>query len=180
MAITITQLLTMPIGEKIGGGFVLTVKTTKKSISLPDDKMAIQTVVLFDKTGEMLADFVCPYADEKYGYRDVLSIGVKKGDQVKIIVAQIQVADPTSNKIALKEGKKLYVDQFEKLSQVLSEYEGQLIDYQEDWDKQTRGKIRHGIVCSMIHSSGSFEDLKSIEHYKEQIEKLVEYVFTGE
>lgn len=51
-----SAVLAMPCGERIGGGFILTVKSTKKYVYLPEGH-PIYTVVLFDNTGEMLADF---------------------------------------------------------------------------------------------------------------------------
>ncbi len=160
---TIDQLLKMPVGERIGGGFILTIKTTKKSVQLPNKKY-IHTVVLFDKTGEMVADFLSGT------YNPLI-----KGEQVKIVVAEIQA-------LVLKDGAngiKLYVSQFERLSQTVDEYEREQNEYKLEWDKQTRGKIRHGLVCSLIKSGVLLPDILDVG-YKPLIEKLVEYVFTGE
>lgn len=160
--ITIAQLLAMPCGERIGGGFILTVKSTKKYVYLPEGH-PIYTVVLFDNTGEMLADF----KGAKGTYTPLI-----KGEQIKIIVAEIQAADPSSNKIVLKEGKKLFVDQFERLTQTLSEYEDQMVSYQEDWDRQIEGKCRHGLTCAYIRAGK--------EPNKDEINKWVKFIMTGE
>ena len=149
--ITIEQLKKMPVGEKIGGGFILTIKKTKKAVQLPN-KTYIHTVVLFDKTGEMLADF-----------KDQGGIGaynpMTKGQEVKIIVAQIQHAEA---------GTKLYVDQFTHNPSLNSEPGN---DY-PDWRTTIRGKIRHGLVCSYIKAG--------IDIDKREIEDLAEYIMTGE
>lgn len=153
---TITQLLAMPVESRIGGGFILTVKTTKKYVQLPNKKY-VHTVVLFDKTGEMVADFLSGT------YNPLI-----KGEQIKIIVAEIQA-------LVLKDGAsgiKLYVSQFERLTQTLDEYEREQNEYALVWDKQTRGKIRHGLVCSYIRTGAEID--------KERIEQLVEYIMTGE
>jgi len=129
--ITIEQLKKMPVGHKVGGGFVLTVKKTKKSVQLPN-KHYIHSVVLFDSTGEMLADF--KDAGGAGAYNPLI-----KAQEVNIIVAQIQDAEA---------GTKLYVDQFSLVtSQSLEPGE----DY-PDWRTTVRGKIRHGVVCAYIHS----------------------------
>lgn len=166
--ITINQLLQMPINERVGGGFTLTIKATKKYVNLPDGT-PIYTVILVDSTGEMLADF----KGTKGTYAPFI-----KGEPIKIIVAQVQAADPSSNKIALQEGKKLYVDQFEKLTQTLSEFEQEQDTWKLEWDKQTRGKVRHGVVCAMIKAGFNISAIT--EEYKPAIEKLVDYIFNGE
>lgn len=157
---TIKQLLAMPIGEKTGGGFILTVKKTKKAVQLPN-KQYIHTVVLFDDTGEMLADF----KDQggKGAYNPMI-----KGWQVKIIVAEIQAADATGRCKEDQTGKKLYVDQF---SVVTSQSNEPGDDY-PDWRVTVRGKIRHGLVCAYIRAG------KEID--KVEIEKTIEYIMEGE
>jgi len=157
--ITIAQLQQMPVGSKIGGGFIQTVKMTKKSVRQPNNRY-IHTVVLFDQTGEMVADFEDP------------GVGtytpVKKGDQVKIIVAEIQA-------LVLKDGSngiKLYVREYQTRTQTVDEYEAEAAGYEANWQKEIRGKCRHGLVCSFIRAG------KDID--KAQIDLLVEYIMTGE
>lgn len=149
--ITIDQLLKMPAGERMGGGFILTVKTTKKYVQLPNGNFVF-TVVLFDNTGDILADFKCST------YSPLI-----KGEQLAIIVAEIQQAE---------KGTKLFVHQFDrpKGKSEPDYYAGG--DNIPDWETITRGKIRHGLVCSFIRSG------KEID--VPYIEKLVEYIFTGE
>jgi len=151
----IKQLQAMPIGSRTGGGFVLTVKKTKKSVQLPNKKY-IHTVVLFDNTGEMLADFKDPGT-----YNPLI-----KGQQVAIVVAEIQQAEG--------EGKKLFVDQFDiPAGKSEPDYFGGFDDI-PDWETITRGKIRHGLVCSYIRAGKTIGNMD-----KEVIETLVEYIMKG-
>lgn len=156
--ITVAQLLAMPVGERIGGGFLMTIKTIKKSTQLPNGKY-VHTVVLFDNTGEMLADIKDPK-----GY-----IPPIRGSQLLVVVAIIQAAE---------KGTKLYIDQFD-MPAGKSEpdyYAGG--DNIPDWETITRGKIRHGIICSMIRAGSNMHDI--LVKDKKEIESLVEYIFTGE
>ena len=154
----IAQIQKMPVGERLGGGFVLTVKKTKKSVQLPD-KTYIHTVVLFDSTGEILADF----KDQggKGAYNPLI-----KSQEVKVIVAEIQHAEV---------GTKLYVDQFALVtSQDLEPGE----EY-PDWRTTVRGKIRHGLVCSLIRA-GEITIEPITKKSKDFIEAMAEYIMTGE
>lgn len=156
--ITIAQLKKMPVGEKIGGGFVLTVKKTKKAVPLPN-KLYIHTVVLFDETGEMLADFKDPGGTGAYN-------PMIKGQEVKIIVAEIQHAEA---------GTKLYVDQFSLVTQGSEPKTGyEPGDDYPDWRVTVKGKIRHGIVCSLIRSGVCTQDID-----KSEVERLIEYIVDG-
>ena len=155
--ITIAQLLVMPVGERVGGGFLMTIKTVKKSTQLPNGKF-VHTVVLFDNTGEMLADIKDPGT-----YNPPI-----RGTQLLIVVAEIQAAE---------KGTKLYIDQFDfPASKSEPDYYAGG-DNIPDWQTITRGKIRHGIVCACIKTGNS---LVRVNELKPQIEELVEYVFTGE
>ncbi len=149
--ITIEQLKKMPVDEKIGGGFVLTIKKTKKAVQLPN-KTYIHTVVLFDKTGEMLADFKDQGGAGAYN-------PMIKGQEAKIVVAQIQHAET---------GTKLYVDQF---SLVTSQSLEPGSDY-PDWRTTVRGKIRHGITCAYIQAGK--------EPDKDTVRKWTEFIMTDE
>jgi len=153
----IAQIQKMPVGERLGG-FVLTVKKTKKSVQLPNGYY-IHTVVLFDSTGEILTDF----KDQggKGAYNPLI-----KGQEVKIVVAGIQHAET---------GTKLYVDQFSLVtSQNLEPGE----DY-PDWRVTVRGKIRHGLVCSLIRA-GEITIEPITKESKKHIEAMAEYIMEGE
>lgn len=149
--ITIAQLKAMPIGEKIGGGFVLTVKKTKKSVQLPNGYY-IHTVVLFDPSGEMIADF------KDQGGKGAYNPPIK-GQEVKIVVAEIQHAET---------GTKLFIDQFALVTSTGNE-PGE--DY-PDWRTTVRGKIRHGVTCAYIRAGK--------EPDKDTVNKWVEFIMTGE
>jgi len=159
---TIVTLLDMPIGQRIGGGFVLTVKKTKKSVQLPS-KRYIHTVVLFDNTGEMLADFKDPTVA---GYSPLI-----KGQQVHIIVAEIQAAATSQSKVE-QTGKKLFVDQYDIIRDIGDPDYFQGIDNMSDQEAMVKGKIRHGITCAYIHAGK--------EPDKNDIKKWTEFVLTGE
>lgn len=159
---TIKELLTMKVGQKIGGGFILTVKKTKKSVQLAN-KRYIHTVVLFDSTGEMLADFRDPSPTE---YNPII-----KGRQVKIVVAEIQVADSTGRSKVDQTGTKLFVSQYNIPTISIDEYEQGLSEEEERWDKINRGKVRHGLTCAYIHSGR--------EPDKGKILTLEEFIMTG-
>lgn len=165
--ITISQLLAMPVGEKIGGGFVLTVKTTKKWIRLPDNNYVF-TVVLIDETGEILADFKNATYDP-----------IQKQDTIAIRNGQVQAAEADSGLRASQEGKKLWIEQYTIVTSNASRTADSIRSYENmgedfpDWETIVRGKIRHGIVCSYIQSG---RDVPQASY----IESLVEYIFTGE
>lgn len=160
---TITELLQMPIGQKVGGGFILTVKKTKKSVQLPN-KRYIHTVVLFDNTGEILADFKDPSVAS---YSPLI-----KGEQVHIIVAQIQAADATGQSKVEQTGKKLFIDQYDKVGDVGDPDYFQGIDNISDQQAIVKGKIRHGITCAFIRAGK--------EPNKDAIRRWTEFVLTGE
>lgn len=151
---TISQLLAMPIDSKIGGGFILTVKKTKKSIKLPSGQH-VHTVVLFDKTGEILADF-----------EDIASEGynpLQKNWQIAIIVAEIQAADATGRQLVDQTGKKLYVRQYS----LPSVTEPPDIMNFSDSDKIVRGKIKTWLIAAKIQSG------KPVD--RAEIDSLVDY-----
>lgn len=155
----ISQLLKMPVGQRTGGGFILTIKKTKKSVQLPNKKY-IHTVVLFDNSGEILADFKDP---TKAGY-----IPLIKGQQVHIIVAEIQNAES---------GIKLYVDQYEVVKGKPGPDYFQGFDDMPDYEAIVRGKIRMHTTCSFIRAGMNFYE---IDKHKEAINKMVDFIMTGE
>ncbi len=164
---TIADILKYPVGYKFGG-CVLTVKKTKKSVRLPNDRY-IHTVVLFDSTGEMLADFKDPGGAGAYN-------PLTKGQQVKITVAEIQTADSTGQAKVDQTGTKIFVDQF-VLETSTSNEPGE--EY-PDWRVTVRGKIRHGLVCAGI-KAGRINMVDEIsEKTKKIIESHIEFIMTGE
>ncbi len=163
---TIADILKYPVGYKFGG-CVLTVKKTKKSVRLPNDRY-IHTVVLFDSTGEMLADFKDPGGAGAYN-------PLTKGQQVKITVAEIQTADSTGQAKVDQTGTKLFVDQF--VLETSTQYETG--EEYPDWRVTVRGKIRHGVVCSLIRAKEiTIEPIA--DQSKKHIEAIVEFIMTGE
>ena len=135
---TIQQLLDMPIGTKTGGGFALTIKHTHKPREIKGGWLFEETMT--DETGDILADFFV----EKYN-------PFVRGQEIKIIVCEIQ----SSTKGI---GKKLYVDQWEKVLynlDDLSDYEARIPKPQQngpDWEVINRGKVKHGLTCAYIQA----------------------------
>ena len=166
---TIAEILTMPIGEEISGGIVLTVKTTKKWVRLPNNNYVF-TVVLLDETGEILADFGNAIYDP-----------LKKEDRVSIITAEVQAADADSHLKALQEGKKLWVSRYVIVTSNASRTADAIRSYGDpgedfpDWETIVRGKIRCLLVAAKIQSGTTMEDLeKFIKH--PTIQKAVDYI----
>ncbi len=146
--ITIQQLKNMPDKERCGG-FELTIKTAKKKWQIGDTWM--HQVLLMDNTGEMLADV-------NIGK----NIPLQRQQVIRIIVAEVQDSES---------GKKLYIDQFTIVSATEPEWEsGQM------WDAVTEGKIRHGLVCSLIRAKGQ---IYIGDSEKEDINSLVKFIQTG-
>jgi len=167
---TIAELLSMPVGQKVAGGFILTVKKTKKSVRLPD-KRYIHTVVLFDNTGEMLADFRDPSPTE---YNPII-----KGRQISVIVAKIQAADSSGRAKVDQTGTKLFVKQYSIPTMAIDEYEQGLTEDEERWDKINRGKVRHGLVCALIRA-GEIKIEPIADQSKEHIRAMVKFIMTDE
>ena len=155
---TIKQLLAMPIGQKWGGDdFVVKIAGKKWQEA---NKEWTQHIVLSDKTGEIDVD---------------VNIGrnvpLVKGGRIHIVVSEIQSA---TNKI----GKKLYVEQFTQPTQI-----GEPDDmdfYNEDWQQKNqeiiKGKIRHGICCSIL----TREHPDAVLAMKKSILELQDFIMTGE
>jgi hypothetical protein len=107
MPITISQLLDMPIGERTGGGFPLTVKHTHKIDKYTGEKSEaewtpsegyVHEVTLTDGTGDILADM------RTLKYNKLI-----RRNEVKIIVCEIQHS-------ANATGKKLLVHEWDKVT----------------------------------------------------------------
>lgn len=89
------------VGQGIGG-FDLAVTKCKKTWKLADGTW-IHRIALGDETGEILAD---------------INIGtytpIRNGEVIHAIVAEVQAVDPESQALG---DKKLWIDQFTKVSQ---------------------------------------------------------------
>lgn len=155
---TIKQLLAMPVGEKVGGGFSLAVKTFKKSWQV--NKKWIQQIILMDETGEMPADV-------NLGLHCNTLRG-KLGKEIKVVVAEIQNAEYLGS-----DRKKLYIDQYD-----YDVWVGEPPSDAENWqvmkESEIKGKIRHGLCCAFIQSNTD-----NPLNIKEQINELTEFIMTG-
>ena len=167
---TIDQLLKMPVGEKVGG-FSLSIKTYKKT--WPVGKVWFQQVILADATGEIPADVnlgKTTIPNTQPGLRG-------HGNTLKIIVCEVQNAEYLG-----KDRKKLLVDQFSSPTMTMTEYEAIQGNGLLEWEREIKGKIRHGIVCSMIQKLDDNMpiNLRLTPEQKKEIEALVEFIMTGE
>jgi len=162
---TIIQLLAMPIGEKVGGGFPMAIKTFKKSWQV--NKRWIQQIILMDETGEMPADV-------NLGLHCNTLRG-KIGKEIRVVVAEIQNAEYLGN-----DRKKLYIDQYDYDSWV-GEPPSEAEEWQEMRTNEIKGKIRHGLSCSLMQTT-STNDLPTspTAELKKIILEWQEFIMTGE
>ena len=152
---TIKQLLAMPIGEKVGG-FELSIKTFKKTFQA--GKLWFQQVILMDSTGEMPAD-----VNVGTEYNPIRG----RASSIRIVVCEVQEAEYLG-----KDRKKLLVHECTFPTVTVDEWEEEQEAIETKWNKETEGKIRHGLTCSFIKAG------KEID--KPAIEALVKYIMTGE
>ena len=153
---TIKQLLAMPVGEKTGGGFELSIKTFKKNFQIGN--IWFQQVILMDTTGEMPADI-----NRGKVYNPLRGHGKKIG----IVVCEVQEAEYLG-----KDRKKLLVHEHTIPTTTMAEYEEEQEALESKWNKEIEGKIRHGLTCSYI-KAGKEPD-------KDKVNKWTEFIMTGE
>ena len=158
---TIAEMLALDIGAQVHDTDFKTIKTAGKDVIV--DGEYIQSIVLMDKTGEIPCDI-------RLGPKRKVLI---KGEIIKVVDANVQNH--------AKKGKKLYIDGYlPPPSVTFDEYESQReaenLEWLRDEEKVIEGKIRHGIVCSMIKSGQSIPD---ILQNKAPIEMVIKYIKTG-
>ncbi len=145
----IAKIQKMPVGEKFGGGFTLTIKTAKKKTQVGEGW--IHTVVFLDPTGEMLAD---------------VNIGklkpLTRGQPIKIIVAEIQKAEV---------GTKMYVDQFERVGYIGEPPAADFEILQSDSVQVVRSKISCLLLAGKY--GGGASDVQVLETSKSDIFKEI-------
>lgn len=149
---TIQELLKMPIGAKIGGGFPQCIKTFKKIWQTEDGWF--QQVILMDKTGEMPADV-------NLGKQNISLRS--KGNLINITVAQIQEAEYLG-----KDRKKLYIDQFTVPS---TTEPPDVMNFTDGSEKIVRGKIKTWLVAARLQSGTKPNFVE-----KDDIEDLVDWI----
>ncbi len=153
---TIAQLLKMPVGTRIGGGFVLTIKTARKKTQVKNNW--IHTVTLFDETGEMEADVnIKTYAP------------LIRSQEIKIIVAEIQQT---------RDGIKLYVDQFAPVVEVAEPPMSGFEIQQADAAQVVRSKIKCLFLMGKFQSGKS--DAEVLKSSKSKIlEEIIDETVKG-
>lgn len=129
----IKQILDMPIGQRLGG-FVLTIKTAKKTWQIND--VWYHQVLVMDETGEMWADF-------KIGTYKPLH----RGSAYRVIVAEVQHEE--------KHGKKLFVDQFAPIVDIGEPSEP---FYQGESERVVRSKIKCLLVAAYIQAGARIDE----------------------
>lgn len=159
----INQLLMQKTGQKIGG-FTLSIKTYKKNWQ--SGKFWWQQVICMDETGEIPVDVKTGLV-----YNPIRG----RAQAIHITVAEVQEAEYLG-----KDRKKLVVDQF--TIPTITFDEGQELEA-ENWarlkEEEIRGKVRHGVVCSLIRAKEiALEPIT--DSSKKLIEDIVNYISTGE
>lgn len=159
----IKQLQTQPIGQKISG-FTLSIKTYKKNWQ--SGKFWWQQIICMDETGEMPVDVKTGLV-----YNPIRG----RANAIHVIVAKIQEAEYLG-----KDRKKLVVDQFS--IPAITYDQGQELEA-EQWkqhqEDEIKGKIRHGVVCSMIQADFNIHELAE-GTYNSDVNSLVNFIQTGE
>jgi hypothetical protein len=156
----IEQVLIQPIGQRFNAG-TLTIKTCKKTWQVND--IWYHQVILMDETGEIPADV-------KIGKYEPLH----RGSQINIIIAQVRDAEYLG-----KPRKILFIDQYSVPTTMVSDYEQEQDRILEDNRLQIKGKIRHGLVCSLIKAKEiALEPIA--EKSKMLIKDMVDFIMTGE
>jgi len=183
---TIKQILEWPAGYR-SGGFNLVVKTPKKTITDAKGQM-FHNVCLMDETGEILADvkLIKSLKPLPAGWENkaMLYSPLIKRQIIHIIRCEVQLSESDTHLKIGKHGKKLLVHEYKIVSPEFSEedhkYSSELWELDEYQKRIVRSKIRHGIICAMIHriQPGTL-NLKLTKENKEKIEELVEYIVTG-
>lgn len=162
----IEQLLLQPHGQKIGGGFTLSIKTRKKEWTV--GKVWWQQLICMDETGEMPVDV-------KLG-RERVTLRT----EIKVIVAEVRDAEYLN-----KPRKILVVDQFSVPTIMVDDYYAEADKAYDINMAEVRGKIRHGLVCSFIQAGklinkDSFPASPNSEPYtKKIINEWAEFIITG-
>jgi hypothetical protein len=157
----ISQILIQPIGQRFNAG-TLTIKTCKKTWQVKE--VFYHQVIFMDETGEIPADVKI---GNKY-------IPLQRGKEVNIIIAEVREAEYLG-----KPRKILFVDQYSLPTMMVDDFNAQ----EEDWSRiqqdQIKGKIRHGLVCSLIQAKEiALEPIA--EGSKKLINDMVDFIMTGE
>jgi len=148
---TISQIKDWPLGTPGGGGFLVTAKTAKKIWQV--NGVWYQQACIMDATGEMLADF-------KLGK---LRNPLHSGGEYRVIVCQVQAEE--------KQGKKLFVDQFEALTQTADEYDRDVHIAMDNREREIRSKIKCWLVSGCLQSGKNWKDIDEWG-----IDQLVEFI----
>lgn len=167
---TVKQILEWPLGER-GGGWTWYITTVKKGKWVTEETWA-QRAIVSDGKNEMLASFL---GKKKFTFSS-------SNSPIRIRVcerAEVDVNNKPTPIIVVEEWElpQMTADEYEKENSDLN------VEWKKDQEKRIRGMCRHGIVCAMIQA-GWFSEEKLTpclkEPTKRSINKLVDYIMTGE
>lgn len=162
-------------------GFPLLIKTARKPFK-DAEGTAFQEVVFMDSSGEMTGHILLEYTgEEPQGHHAGSSAFHLWTSKTNLCIMDGVIQSTDERK---KESVKLVVyNCFDAATPLTFDQQQDL--QAEDWKQmrqdEIKGKIRHGIVCSMIKRSHSGPiTLKFTDEQKEEIAALVNFVMTGE
>ncbi len=181
MNLMIKDLKSMAAGTKIQGMplFIRTARGTFRDA----DGVLFQEVRFMDKSGEITGHILYdePESTEYQSHKTTgLPPGLWRSKQTLCIMEGL-IQDTDERR---KEGVKIVIRECFDTAVNLSYEQGQEIDA-EDWKQlrqdEIKGKIRHGIVCSMIGrvNPSSKIILLPDEKGKQEINELVDFIMTG-
>jgi len=157
----IEQILIQPIGQRFNAG-ILTIKTCKKMWEVDD--VWYHQVVFMDDTGEIPADV---NVGKKYN-------PLHRAWKVNVIIAELRDAEYLG-----KPRKVLYVEQYSIPTTSIAEYEQGQDQMEDELKLIVEGKIRHGLVCSLIKAKEiALEPITPKS--KNIINSMVDFVIKGE
>jgi len=160
---TIKELKKAAVGQKIGGGFPLVVKTTHKAtprIPGVKNKGWVHRVTLTDGTGDMLADVNID------AYKPL-----QRKMQIKCIVCEIR------DNYTRKGDKLLYVDQYEVATQTVDE----MLDEETEWAIYREKVVHSKIKCLIVAHKSVVLDLDELEVYSKdpRLDRVVDNIMKG-
>ena len=159
----IAQLQLQPHNTKIGG-FVLTIKTCKKTWQV--GKVWFQQIVWMESSGEIPVDV-------KIGKYNPLN----RGSEINVIISTVRDAEYLG-----KPCKVLFVEQYSLPTMTADEYNSQEDDWLTAQQDKIKGMIRHGIVCALIQRVTTEGKINIVpnKQMKNAINEVVDFIITGE
>ena len=182
MNLTIKDLKSMAAGTKIQGIplFIRTARGTFRDA----DGVLFQEVRFMDKSGEITGHILYD-EPESTEYQSHKTTGLPPGhwrSKQTLCIMEGLIQDTDERK---KEGVKIVIRECFDTAVNLSYEQGQEIDA-EDWKQlrqdEIKGKIRHGICCSLIQRITSVGGITIVPNkkMKSEINELADFIMTGD